>query len=153
MTVVRMTVGEDIEPGMYVGIDPATGMLVRLEAINTVGAQGWAGEALKKGDTAECNPEIAALWKKEVKYIAIAPDCHWEFTPLPMPVKPVLIDYTNWKGNRRSRKVLPIAILFGTSQWHTEAQWLLSAYDLEEVDRPIKQFAMTTIHSWIQTEH
>lgn len=151
--MMRIIVGEDIEPGHHVGMDPKTGMLVTLETINTVGAQGWAGERLKKGDVAVCQPDIAALWKKEVivdDSHYIFENCTWNEQPVPKPVKPVSIDYTNWKGSRRTRKVLPITIQFIKSEWHPEEQWVLLAYDLEEESTPIKYFAMATIHGWTQ---
>lgn len=58
----------------------------------------------------------------------------------------VEIDYTNWKGERRIRKILPIHLWFGKTQWHPKEQWLLQAYDLE--DSRIKDFAMSGIKSW-----
>jgi len=57
----------------------------------------------------------------------------------------VLIDYTNWKGNRRIRRIRPIGIIFGQNKWHPKNQWLLEAYDLE--DRQIKSFALHGIHA------
>jgi predicted DNA-binding transcriptional regulator YafY len=59
----------------------------------------------------------------------------------------VSIDYTNWKGARRVRKILPMSILFGSNQYHPGEQWLLEAADLEDNDA-IKTFSMKDIHSW-----
>jgi predicted DNA-binding transcriptional regulator YafY len=58
----------------------------------------------------------------------------------------VTIDYTNWRGQRRKRRVIPGQIMLGNTQWHPEWQWLLSAFDLE--DQMTKQFAMKDIHGW-----
>lgn len=58
----------------------------------------------------------------------------------------VKIDYTNWKGNRREREIIPIEIFFSTTQYHKEPQLLLKARDIE--DNITKDFAMKDIHSW-----
>lgn len=62
----------------------------------------------------------------------------------------VAIDYTNWKGARRIRRILPLAIWFGATEWHKEEQWLLHAIDLE-ADTEAKDFAMKDIHGWRPT--
>lgn len=69
---------------------------------------------------------------------------------LPTDADIVEIDYTNWKGNRRWRKVRPLNIVFGASQYHPGHQWFLQAQDLEEEDgsQPIKFFPMNSIHGW-----
>lgn len=58
----------------------------------------------------------------------------------------VMIDYTNWRGIRRKRVVVPVAITFEGSVWHPERQWLLKARDVEKGDE--RFFAMKDIHSW-----
>lgn len=64
----------------------------------------------------------------------------------------VVIDYTNYKGNRRIRKILPIGIYWASTDYHPEEQWLLNAYDVEDIDSDghyvVKWFAMCSIHSW-----
>lgn len=64
-------------------------------------------------------------------------------------LKPELveIDYTNWRGERRTRIIYPIHIVFHQNQWHPEPQWLLRAYDGGE-GGPVKDFAMKDIHGW-----
>lgn len=56
-----------------------------------------------------------------------------------------IIDYTNWRGERRERTVTPISIVFGPTEWHPEPQWLLEAIDSE---KGLRRFAMANIHSW-----
>lgn len=61
----------------------------------------------------------------------------------------VEIDYTNWRGERRRRQVLPHGthpVEFCETQYHRPAQWILWALDLEDDQR--KGFAMKDIHSW-----
>ncbi len=58
----------------------------------------------------------------------------------------VIIDYTNWKGEREERKIRPLEIYFGENKWHSPAQWILVAEDVEKKD--CRFFAMKDIHSW-----
>jgi len=69
--------------------------------------------------------------------------CGWRGT---LPAKPVLLDYTNHRGERRERRVLPGRIWYGTTKWHPEAQWLMQATDLERGEQ--RDFAMAQIHGW-----
>ena len=58
----------------------------------------------------------------------------------------VIIDYTNWKGIRSTRRVKPQSIYFGSTVQHPEVQWLMQAFDFEkDADRC---FAMKDIHTW-----
>lgn len=57
-----------------------------------------------------------------------------------------VIDYTNWRGERSERRVIPISIKFGANEWHKDQQWMMLAHDVEKgADR---WFAMSGIHSW-----
>lgn len=58
----------------------------------------------------------------------------------------VTIDYTNWRKERRRRKIQPLRLAFKNTEWHPDTQWLLEAADCE--DGKIKEFAMKDIHSW-----
>lgn len=59
----------------------------------------------------------------------------------------VEIDYTNWRGERRVRCIKPLgAMRYGTTSWHPQPQWLLSALDVE--DGVEKDFACSHIHAW-----
>jgi predicted DNA-binding transcriptional regulator YafY len=58
----------------------------------------------------------------------------------------VIIDYTNYRGERGERRIVPLGIHFWETEWHPERQWILRAFDMErELER---QFAMKDIHSW-----
>lgn len=60
--------------------------------------------------------------------------------------KAVLIDYTNYRGERKRYRVRPVGFDWGTTQYHTEPQWLMRALDL---DRQVERtFAMKDVHSW-----
>jgi predicted DNA-binding transcriptional regulator YafY len=58
----------------------------------------------------------------------------------------VIIDYTNWKGERSNRTILPINIYWGSNEWHKDMQWLLEAHDIEK-GAP-RNFALKDIPSW-----
>jgi predicted DNA-binding transcriptional regulator YafY len=58
----------------------------------------------------------------------------------------VVIDYTNYKGERSERLITPQGIRFGSNRWHPDEQWLLQAVDsFKDAERT---FALTDIHSW-----
>lgn len=58
----------------------------------------------------------------------------------------VLIDYTNHRGERFSRRIRPVRIWFGKTEWHPDAQWLLEAFDYERSAQ--RNFALSEIHAW-----
>lgn len=58
----------------------------------------------------------------------------------------VLIDYTNWRGERSKRVIQPIRMFEGSSEWHPTTQHLLEALDCGK--GMILTFAMSGIHSW-----
>lgn len=58
----------------------------------------------------------------------------------------VIIDYTNWKGQRAPRRIVPKRIYFGTTEYHKTPQWLLVAYCLRK--RAERTFAVKDIHMW-----
>ena len=63
-----------------------------------------------------------------------------------MQSQDVVIDYTNWRGRRRDRRIRPVRVWFGSTDWHKEDQWLLEAVDAE--NGLTKLFAMKDIHEW-----
>ena len=58
----------------------------------------------------------------------------------------VEIDYTNYRGVREKRIVLPLVIEFMSSEWHPKPQWCLRAYCTQR--EAVRTFAMESIHSW-----
>lgn len=63
-----------------------------------------------------------------------------------MSNKVVTIDYTNHRGERATRQIIPRHMWWGNSKYHPEAQWLLDAFDVEK--QAERTFAMKDIHSW-----
>lgn len=63
------------------------------------------------------------------------------------PNREVIIDYTNWRGVRAERRIIPLGYCsFENNEWHPDTQWLLEAVDIES--RQVRNFAMSNIHSW-----
>lgn len=62
------------------------------------------------------------------------------------PRRIVVIDYTNWRGERSQRRIIPLSITWANSEWHPDTQWLLEAEDVDK--HAIREFAMKDIHSW-----
>lgn len=62
-----------------------------------------------------------------------------------MPV--IEIDYTNHRGERRKRLIVPVgSIRFGSNAFHPKPQCLLRAWDMEK--QAWRDFAMADIHEW-----
>lgn len=50
------------------------------------------------------------------------------------------IRYTNWRGETADRVIRPIRIWFGTTEWHSDWQWLMEATDIAKGE--IRHFAL-----------
>jgi hypothetical protein len=55
--------------------------------------------------------------------------------------------YRNYKGEEAYRRVRPLSIRFGTSEWHPEPQWLMLADDLE--NEKTREFAMRDMSGFV----
>ncbi|WP_273785673.1 hypothetical protein [Brucella intermedia] len=56
---------------------------------------------------------------------------------------PITLTYTNYRGETSERTITPIRPWFGSTEWHSEPQWLLTAFDHEKQanrDFAIKDF-------------
>lgn len=58
----------------------------------------------------------------------------------------VTIVYTNWRGETAERHILPGRIAWGVTEYHTEPQWLLYAFDADKLMHRV--FAMADIQRW-----
>jgi predicted DNA-binding transcriptional regulator YafY len=63
----------------------------------------------------------------------------------------VHIDYTNHRGERNWRAVVPHHIWHGTTEYHMTPQWLMTAWDMDK--RAIRVFAMKDIHEFRNDVH
>ena len=48
--------------------------------------------------------------------------------------------YRNWRGEVAERKVIPLSVHYGATEWHPEPQWLMRAFDLDK--QAERDFAM-----------
>ena len=48
--------------------------------------------------------------------------------------------YINWRGERGYRTVFVLGMRWGSTEWHPEPQWLLTAYDFDR--RAVREFAV-----------
>lgn len=60
--------------------------------------------------------------------------------------KIVNILYTNWRGITSVRTIKPERIVWKSTEWHKEPQWLLDAFDIDR--DAFRTFAMKDIKSW-----
>ncbi|MEI6054000.1 MAG: hypothetical protein WCQ49_01390 [Candidatus Saccharibacteria bacterium] len=61
--------------------------------------------------------------------------------------KAIRILYKNWRDETAERKIEPIKIWFGSTEWHKEEQWIMTAVDL---DRNVeREFALKDILKWL----
>ena len=54
--------------------------------------------------------------------------------------------YTNYKGERAWRQILPVRIWYGSTEWHPEAQWFMDAEDV--LRGCTRSFALSDIALW-----
>jgi hypothetical protein len=54
---------------------------------------------------------------------------------------PAIVGYTNWRGEYAVRKIVPLSVWYGSTEWHPEPQWLITALDLEK--HSARDFALT----------
>ena len=47
-------------------------------------------------------------------------------------MKPVALTYTNWRGQTAVRRIVPLRVWFGSTAWHPDPQWLLTAIDMDK---------------------
>lgn len=66
------------------------------------------------------------------------------------PALSVEIAYVNYRGELSLRVIRPIAIFHGSTEFHTEAQWILCADDITDEKQPKcrRDFAMKDIKFW-----
>ena len=53
------------------------------------------------------------------------------------------VTYKNWRGEVEQRKLLPIRMWWGHTEWHPEDQWLLTAFDVDK--ERVRDFALKDI--------
>ncbi|MDQ7775289.1 MAG: hypothetical protein Q4615_04900 [Paracoccus aminovorans] len=59
-----------------------------------------------------------------------APRCAVQTDEVPSLGTPITMTYRNYRGEIDQRTIVPSRIWFGSTDWHPEPGWLMSAYDL-----------------------
>jgi predicted DNA-binding transcriptional regulator YafY len=60
----------------------------------------------------------------------------------------VVIDYTDHRGKRATRRILPLERLTFGAIVDKSSCWMITAIDLD--DEQIRTFAVKNIHSWVE---
>ncbi|WP_234895022.1 hypothetical protein [Agrobacterium vitis] len=90
--------------------------------------------------------ELARIWTKvekiRTKQAAKPTGSALPIAVAKMPAQdvPVTLTYTNYRGETSERTILPKNIWFGSTEWHPEPQWLLTAFDLGK--QTVRDFAL-----------
>lgn len=59
---------------------------------------------------------------------------------------PILsVDFTNWKGDRRRRRLIPVELWFGSTNWHPKPQYLMKCMDADD-NNAVKDFPLALFH-------
>lgn len=66
------------------------------------------------------------------------------------PEREIVIRYTNYRGETALRRIIPMSLRFGSTEWHPRAQWLLEAFDLDR--HAERSFALQDILEWSPTD-
>lgn len=72
-----------------------------------------------------------------------APDLNEESVLANCDGQRVVIEYKNWKGKISTRSVEPVAIWFGSTEWHPEKQYFMRALDTDKGE--LRDFALKDI--------
>lgn len=105
----------------------------------------YVARAMHEGDAVRIMTHVGMESGEAIELLEAERLEHTAGSPL-SAARDVLLDYTNWRGERGERRVEPIEWHFASSEWHPEKQWLLRALDLDK--DAIRHFAMKDIHSW-----
>lgn len=96
----------------------------------------WAWETNEVTQVSPPTVRIRNIWGSPYS----APDDATEYIradlalPAVQPVtgEPVTLTYTNWRRETAQRTIVPQRVWFGSTDWHPEPQWLLTALDTEK---------------------
>lgn len=58
-------------------------------------------------------------------------------TPIPQEInlqQAIVVQYKNWRNEVAERTIIPIQMVWGSTEWHKKEQWLLNVWDVERHD-------------------
>ena len=56
---------------------------------------------------------------------------------------PVIVRYTNWRGETATRRIILGRVRFGATEWHQKPTWLINAFDIDHPAQIWKEFDLT----------
>ncbi len=59
---------------------------------------------------------------------------------------PIKVEYTNYRGEKSIRTIIPLNFFFGSNEYHTKDQWLLRVWDCDRQAERI--YAAQEITRW-----
>lgn len=64
--------------------------------------------------------------------------------------KTIVFGYTNYRGEYGVRTVIPVKIIQGSTEFHSDEQWLLEAFDIEK--QAMRSFAINDITKFMKSQ-
>ena len=61
---------------------------------------------------------------------------------------PLKFKYKNWQGEVATRSIIPIKIWYGHTEFHSQDQWLLKAFDVDK--KAERDFAVNDILEFLK---
>lgn len=59
---------------------------------------------------------------------------------------PIKVEYTNYRGEKGIRTIVPISFYFGSTEYHPQEQWLVKLWDMDRQAERI--YALKEITRW-----
>jgi predicted DNA-binding transcriptional regulator YafY len=59
----------------------------------------------------------------------------------------IKVRYKNGRGEVGTRDIIPLEVIYGSTEWHKEEQWFMKAWDLIKNDYRI--YALRDVLEWI----
>lgn len=56
------------------------------------------------------------------------------------------VDYTNHRGERRRRNLIPLTLEFGSTNWHPQPQYFLVCVDTEKTTGEARHYPLSGFH-------
>lgn len=46
----------------------------------------------------------------------------------------IKVIYSNWRGEKATRTIVPLSLYWGKSEWHPQEQWMIRVWDVDRND-------------------
>jgi len=75
---------------------------------------------------------------------------HKDSCPHYIPTTSIKVKYKNWKGEIGIRTIIPQTIYYGSTNYHTQNQWLMDVFDVDK--DALRTYAMMDIIEFIKED-